>query len=436
MDSRREKATRLRKEGDFENALPLYADLWKGSRDKWDGWGYAHCLRKVGRVTEALDICRDVYRLDRQFAQNNGLYAWCAYDTELKPLVEDDQQASEGNILKAAQAVLKLCVQDTYSPYTLTILKVVKFLAARPTSRAKEILDWLGRLDPVALDSTPFVIPTAGGRTREAPSQLETYHLKRANAFFDLKRFDECLAASDAALATISQFHGNTDHWLKRLRAKALAGLGRLDDAKQQFDELLAPGRGQPEWFLLEEAAELEHRRGNVARAWLLLLDAAQQPGDLDKRINLLRYMADILLALGRSRDAADHARLALAVRREQGWRTDDALRETLSRTGVSEDAELTSSRDLLASVRRTWKADVATRFPEFDGAVRALLPNGRAGFVRRSDGQDFYFQMRSVLVDQQEICAGARVRFRVRDSFDTKKQRASQEAFDLRLIG
>ena len=71
--------------------------------------------RKVGRVTEALDICRDAVTASIVSSPRTTVCtAWCAYDTELKPLVEDDQQASDESLLKAAQAVLKLCVQDTY----------------------------------------------------------------------------------------------------------------------------------------------------------------------------------------------------------------------------------------------------------------------------------------------------------------------------------
>ena len=41
------KANALRKNGDFEEALIIYRDLWNENGDKFDGAGLLHCLRKL-----------------------------------------------------------------------------------------------------------------------------------------------------------------------------------------------------------------------------------------------------------------------------------------------------------------------------------------------------------------------------------------------------
>ena len=61
----RERANELRKAGQFEEAAPLYRQLWDGgSKDPWDGWGLAHYLRKLHRSPEALAVCEAVLAVD------------------------------------------------------------------------------------------------------------------------------------------------------------------------------------------------------------------------------------------------------------------------------------------------------------------------------------------------------------------------------------
>jgi len=62
----RTKADELRKSGHFEEAVIEYALVWPEG-DVWTGWGYAHCLRKVGRCKEALEVAKAVHSLDSDF---------------------------------------------------------------------------------------------------------------------------------------------------------------------------------------------------------------------------------------------------------------------------------------------------------------------------------------------------------------------------------
>src|SRR5207244_5406340 len=62
----RAKADELRKGGLFDEAAPEYAAIWPDG-DKWTGWGYAFCLRKLGRSQDALRVAREVHMLDPAF---------------------------------------------------------------------------------------------------------------------------------------------------------------------------------------------------------------------------------------------------------------------------------------------------------------------------------------------------------------------------------
>ena len=120
----KEQANSLRKNKKYVEALTFYRQLWENHNhecNEWDRWGYAFCLRKVKKSKEALVICRSVYKTNPEFPQNNNLYAWCIYDTEIKL----DEIKNESKFLKAANAILKLTNQEKLSPYAKTVIKVL-----------------------------------------------------------------------------------------------------------------------------------------------------------------------------------------------------------------------------------------------------------------------------------------------------------------------
>src|SRR5690606_7224798 len=88
----------------------------------WVGWGYAQCLRKLGRSADALEICRAVYRIDSAFERNRNLYGWCIYDIGIKQV---EHEFDEAKYLQAADAITQLTRHENYSPYELTVLNVV-----------------------------------------------------------------------------------------------------------------------------------------------------------------------------------------------------------------------------------------------------------------------------------------------------------------------
>ena len=66
----KEQADNFRKNKDYENALPLYKDLWDNHSEhcsKWEGWAYAQCLSKLKKYKTSFEYCRKVYEIDKEF---------------------------------------------------------------------------------------------------------------------------------------------------------------------------------------------------------------------------------------------------------------------------------------------------------------------------------------------------------------------------------
>ncbi|MBK8154691.1 MAG: tetratricopeptide repeat protein [Saprospiraceae bacterium] len=90
----KKQASDFRKAKNYEQALPLYKQLWEEYREdcnEWEGWSYAFCLKHLKDYQKALEVCREVYPLNKEFENIKGVYAWCIYYTEIALKVINDE---------------------------------------------------------------------------------------------------------------------------------------------------------------------------------------------------------------------------------------------------------------------------------------------------------------------------------------------------------
>jgi len=103
-------ASNLRKSKRYADALPYFEQLWTQHYElceDWDVWGYAQTLRKLNRCREALEVCRELYRKNSDFAPGRNLYGWCIYATELK-----GEDLRDDGVIAAVRAIVQLTPQE------------------------------------------------------------------------------------------------------------------------------------------------------------------------------------------------------------------------------------------------------------------------------------------------------------------------------------
>src|SRR5712664_4432791 len=102
----RAKADELRRGGQFEEAAQEYAAIWPDG-DKWTGWGYAFCLRKLRRSQDALPVAREVHTLEPAFAMGRSILAWTLHDVHVRGV-----DPSEERMRRAAHEIVVLTRSD------------------------------------------------------------------------------------------------------------------------------------------------------------------------------------------------------------------------------------------------------------------------------------------------------------------------------------
>jgi len=67
FDEIRQNASELRQKQKYAEALPLFKKLWEEENNKWDGWGYALCLRKLKKYEQSIEISENILKKYNNF---------------------------------------------------------------------------------------------------------------------------------------------------------------------------------------------------------------------------------------------------------------------------------------------------------------------------------------------------------------------------------
>ena len=94
-----------------------------------------------------------------------------------------------------------------------------------------------------------------------------------------------------------------------------------------------------------------------------------------------------------------------------------------------------TDIRELRVKLKGFWENEKYSALPKMEGTVKAILKNGKAGFISGSDEKDYYFNISSFKGAINRLARGLRVSFVIEDSYDKKKQMRSKAATHVREI-
>lgn len=428
--SLREEAEKLRKSKDFTAALVVYEQLITHpatAADKWISWGYAQCLYKLKRYQEALAQCRTGYQLDATFQLNNDLYAWCVYFL----VISDKNQVGSDRWYQAARAIVQLCSPNLqYNPLIISIFEVVNHLKQKTPYPAQAVLKWLSHLNPTDLSDQPSSFKTQEGKTIEVASQLETYYAHLAKAALKSKQYQLCIDTAQTALDRFSKLHYNNHIWLRRLMAIAYEKLGNTTAALEHYQQLV---KIKQDWFLHKEIAQLYENQGDTARALRHAVTGLLTSGDLDKKIGLLDLSQRLVAQDGKK----EHFRTLAAVNYGLRKFLERPIPPVFLNAMTEEQIEPLRFKHLGAYAKevRKWALGLADEFnPMITGTIKTILPNNVAGFIQAdTDKKTYYFEKRAFR-QATEIKVGMKVQFRLKDSFDRKKNKPSKAATDIRV--
>ncbi len=424
IKEKRDKASSLRKQNNFQDALPLFRSLWKETNDKWDGWNLAFCYNKCSNHRDALTISKEVYALDNEFDYIKGQYAWSAYMLNIKDYGNDDEYDKLKVYGKGILHLTETRHEDVFRQ--LTVLKIMDYCEKKGMWEA--IVSWSEKIKANVLNEKPFQMKK-DGKNITIPSNREKYYLKISKAYEKLEKWENCFKISCDALN-----HFPDEIWFKRRKAISEGHNGNLEKA---IEDLIKISLIKSDWFIFRDIAVLYAKNENFDKALDFIIDgciaSVNQP-DPSYRWELYYDTALFLQKKGDIQMSVKHLLLSFSLRDNEGWKTPEVLTKLANDLNISLES-INDTKNLLKELIPYWDAHKFSKLPRHTGEIKTVLPNGKAGFITSENGKDIYFKVYSFNGNKKRLVAGLKVEFYVQESFDRSKNKKSYQAVSITPI-
>ena len=351
-------------------------------------------------------------------------YSWALYQLYVK------NPEDETDLFEAVDTITQLVPQEDLSQkdgvcaYTLSMMKLLDHLYKNKDY--ENILIWADRLNPNYLSPKTSSFTTSDGRDVKIASNKEKYYNWVSKSLQEVEDYDECLAVSKEALEKLDNFTNNGDIWFKWRIARSCRELGEYDEAIDYLKDIY---KFKKEWYIQWEIAENYFFKGEEDKSLEYAVSAALSRGDSDKKIKLYSLLED-LLEEDEPELAVKHAYLIYSIRLHNEWNIDESLEEKIADAGL--DTENTEYWKIEKELKGYWKdLKFKTQQPNY-GTIKRIMPHGKTGFVKRDDGEDFFFNSFEFKGDPNKYREGVKVSFYLEEGYDKKKDEIKLNAVNI----
>ena len=351
-------------------------------------------------------------------------YSWALYQLYVK------NPEDETDLFEAVDLITELLSQENHSKkegvcaYTLSMMKLLDYLYKQ--NDYKNILVWADRLNPDFLSAKTSRFTTQDGREVTTASNKEKYYNWLSKSYQEVEDFDECLTISKKALEELTTFTNNSDIWFKWRIARSLREIGEYDEAIDYLKDIY---KTKKDWFILWELAENYFFNADNEKSLEYAVSAALSRGDSDKKIKLYSLLED-LLEDEYPEIALKHSYLIYSIRLHNEWGIDEDLEEKIAESGL--DMENTEYWKIEKELKGFWKdLKFKTQQPNY-GVINRIFPHGKSGFIRRDDGDSFFFNSYEFKGDPNKYRENVKVSFYLEEGYDKKKDEVKMNAVNI----
>ena len=351
-------------------------------------------------------------------------YSWALYQIHVK------NPEDETDLFEAVDIITQLVDQEDLSKkdgvcaYTLSMMKLLDYLYKN--NDYENIIIWAEKLNPDFLSQKTSSFTTETGREVKIASNKEKYYNWLSKSYQEVEDYDECLAVSKKALEELTSFTNNTDIWFKWRIARSLRELGEYDESIEYLKDIY---KTKKDWFIQWEIAENYFFKGEEDKSLEYAVSAALSRGDSDKKIKLYSLLED-LLEEDDPEIALKHSYLIYSIRLHNEWSIDEELEEKIADAGL--DSENTEYWKIEKELKGYWKdLKFRTQQPNY-GTIKRIMPHGKTGFIKRDDGEDFFFNGYEFKGDPNKYREGIKVSFYLEEGYDKKKDEVKLNAVNI----
>lgn len=415
---KRNRAKELLKKEKYEEALPLYENIYAPDCDKWIAWEYARLLKQLLRLDDSIGISKSLYQREKTFTYNNNLLSWLLYEKYFKEKKSEYTVNEISKLYNIAIYVATFTKQEKTSAYEKIIIQMLKILKLSNNIPYTKVLSLLERLDVTLLSAEAGKFEK-DGRTKEYQSPKEMYYSLKTKALIETEEFELCIECCNKALEDIGVFHHDNNTWILSRKALSYAGLADFECAIKLQKEVLLK---KPHWSLLGEFAEMHLKLGDSKTALLYYCRAALTNDPPKMKVGLYIDIAKVLQETGDTKGALHHLLFSRQVREQESWSVPFAISNAINELSSQEKVIEIKLHDL----KLFWQKVIYDGMGLQHGNISRLNAGGKTGFIQ--SGNHSYFFKSSSFIGKPLFKVGTNVVFVLIDSFDIKKNQPSCE--------
>ena len=423
--------TALRQTGNFDNAFKFIEHYKINISDKTKD----NVLNAYGWLLFS-KFKAENFHLDNQQQESDF------FDDDEIPAEIDNIHFNKSEIIqqieKFVPLILKFDNEFSYSVLSKLFNSVLKAEKKKPNANWQFVIEFCDLLTPEQLKTdcqTIEVVRKGEKKPMELASDRENWFAYKSKAFMKLGKFQECYDISKTALDTFESFHYSNDIWFARRIALSKKNLGNPTDA---ISELLQVLKRKKEWFIQKEIAELYKEAGNNESAFNYAIQAINNWGDLEYKIDLLYLLGELLKAKGENDLSFKHYSLSRLIRINEEWGIPSKLQSALSQFG-KENIPVKKLPELKSELKKYWNTFTPQQNPKTQpqnpgqkqsGRIDKILHNdekGADGFIKFDGNKSVYFRMNATDEIIKKLSIGLDVEFKILPATNDKKEKAVQ---------
>lgn len=360
------------------------------------------------------------------------------FDGEDEETTIENFEVDKSELLEKVETLIPIL--DTFNSDFIKTLSsnlftiVLKSEKKKPAPNWKLVNEFCNKVEREKLskeNSTIKVERKGQLKDMELASDFENWYAYKTKALTKLGEWQECFNLSKEALEKIETFHYSNDVWFSRRVSLSKRNLGDTEDTIQELKSILKKKR---EWFIQKELAELYFEKGNIEFAFKQAIDAINNFGPLEFKVDLLYLLGKILRQQDKIELSFQHFSLSKLIRQAEEWKLPQKLFDELKTFSFSEIPQ-SDFKKLKSELQKYWDNFKAPQMKTFDksktainnleGEIVRILHNndrGKVGFIK-SNGKEYYFSVNSNYHSISKIAVGTKVLFEILPPKDDNKK-------------
>jgi tetratricopeptide (TPR) repeat protein len=430
MDSKRELQDRAKQllETDPDKSLNVCLEMYTNYPSEFNNYD-AVTLLQAARASKRVDINNlpGILENFKDYEIVSSLCGWYVFDNFIKHKTPQLILNSE-NLINSYVNIIKqkdISVDDKYPcPFSIILFNLME-AHSNNLFNANKIYEYCKKINPEFLSKKTSEFKDKEGKTKENPSDVETYYQYYTKACDKLNKNNEAIDACKQGLKVITDYHYDNDLWFQMRIARAYRNLKNYDTSEKKYLEIINSRAGSTKYFLFKEYSELLYEQERYDESWTQSLRSGIQLYDVQFSAGILLHQSRLLARLNRIDEAKKFAEVIFLGVKENLWNNSADYQKLIN---YFEIKEVKGKADKsFKELYKTFKDELYIDYEINQGEIVFIHPRGKVGKIRYSNNESINFSKSSFnnRVRNLDEFAGAKVSFVI--DYDYKSEEIAE---------